>query len=94
MSYVYTKAELEKRAERFASDVFEYLEKTGRAERGRSYFGVLACNNPALVARLEKGNLPGLEVMLKVWEFMENNPAPECPEVLPHSLAQVGVVAK
>lgn len=77
MSYVYTRVELEKRAANFADDVLDYLIKTGRAERGRSYFGVLACGNPALVARLEGGSLPGLEVMLRVWEFMENNPAPD-----------------
>lgn len=79
MSYAYTKSELEKRAATFARDVFDYLDQTGRSEKGRSYFGVLAANNPALVARLENGKLPGLAVMLGVWEYMENHP-PETKE--------------
>jgi hypothetical protein len=79
MSYAYTKSELESRAATFARDVFDYLNQTGRSEKGRSYFGVLAANNPALVARLEQGKLPGLAVMLGVWEYMENHP-PEVKE--------------
>lgn len=74
MSYEKIRAELQVRANRFSQDVFAYLEATGRSERGRSYFGVLAANNPNLVSRLEAGKPPSLEVMLRVWQFMDDNP--------------------
>lgn len=76
MSYVKISKEIEAQTESFAADVFQYLEDTGRSERGRSYFGTLACGNPNLVSRLEAGKLPGLEVMLQVRTYMEKNPAP------------------
>lgn len=70
-------ADMKARAERFSQDVFDYLEKTGRKTRGRSYFGSQAANNPNLVARLEAGKPPTLEVMLQVWAYMEANPPSE-----------------
>jgi hypothetical protein len=78
MSYADIRNNLEDRSRTFARDVFEYLEKTGRSKRGRAYFGVLACNNPNLVERLEAGKLPGLEVMLRVWAYMEQHPPTTC----------------
>ncbi|MBU3035958.1 hypothetical protein [Tritonibacter mobilis] len=74
MSYGHIRKTLEEQAKDFRGDVLAYLEQTGRAKKGRSYFGVLAANNPNLVRRLENGELPGLEVMIRVREYMENNP--------------------
>lgn len=77
MSYTEIRAELEKLEKSFAQDVFKYLNATGRSEKGRSYFGVLAAGNPSLVERLEQGKTPGLEVMFRVREYMAKNPVPE-----------------
>ncbi|UWQ77375.1 hypothetical protein [Leisingera sp. M658] len=74
MSYSIIRAELKRLRKSFAQDVFKYLDATGRTDVGRSYFGSKAANNPKLVARLEAGQSPGLEVMLRVWEFMDDNP--------------------
>ena len=46
--------------ERFPQGVFTYLRATGKEERGRTYFGVQAANNPNLVSRLEAGKPPRL----------------------------------
>jgi hypothetical protein len=81
MSYSLINAELQSRAANFATDVFSYLKKTGRQDVGRSYFGTLAANNPNLVSRLERGRPPSLEVMLRVWEYMEANP-PKCDDTV------------
>ena len=74
MRYSQLNTDLKTLMGRFAQDVLDYLEATGRAQNGRTYFGAKAANNPHLVQRLEAGNLPSLEVMLRVWEYMENNP--------------------
>ncbi|MFV1591175.1 hypothetical protein VWZ88_01245 [Phaeobacter sp. JH20_36] len=76
MSYASVRKELRRLRENFAQDVFDYLIATGRSEKGRSYFGVLAAKNPNLIARLEEGNLPGLDVMVRVWDYMDDHPAP------------------
>ena len=81
MSYIHLNSDLKARMARFPQDVFAYLRATGKEERGRTYFGVQAANNPNLVSRLEAGKPPSLEVMLRVWAYMEENPPPQTAHV-------------
>ena len=81
MSYVKINNELLARAENFKTEVFDYLEKTGRSHKGRGYFGTVSCGNPNLIARMERGEMPGLEVMLRVWVHMEEWPVEKYNEM-------------
>lgn len=81
MSYAKIRAELERLRARFRQDVFDYLDATGRSEEGRTYFGLKAAKNPRLIERLEEGKMPNLDVMIRVWDFIAENPASDAGKV-------------
>ena len=74
MSYRQFAVQVEKERASFARDVFQYLRDVGKYDRGSTYFGSLACNDPNLVKKLKRGSTPGVEVRLRVRLYMEQNP--------------------
>ncbi len=66
--------EREDLAKNFAKEVLEYLERAGCEGPERRQFGTKVCGSSHLVAKLEAGRLPSIEVMRRVKRYLVRNP--------------------